>query len=321
MQSPASQPFPGWHDDALTLRATRPPADPPTRATFAAARQTPEPSRIGWAWSHAELLSRIGFIATLVFYAATLVYGVSLGGRWEEVRQFGLKTSNDIAVAAGLGVARVTVEGNKHLTREQVTEALGIRPEVSIFAFDTAAARERLMANRWVREARVMRLLPATLVVELEERSPFAIWRDEGKRVVIDAAGRLLAEVEPASFPTLPLVSGPGAAIPAKEIVDMLRGFPELAARVRDMERIAGRRWDLLLDTGLRAKLPATRTLGALGELNEIVSRNPAAFYEISEIDLRLDTQFTLRLKDSSEEGRRKFLSWFTKPRPNREAL
>ena len=129
------------------------------------------------------------------------------------------------------------------------------------------------------------------------------------------------AEVQAAAFPSLPVVSGPGAAGPAKEIVDMVRRFPELAGRVRSIERVAGRRWDLVLDTGLRAKLPAGYPKPALTDLNEMVASSPAALYEISEIDLRLDSQFTLKLKDSSEEGRKKFLSWFAKAKGGREAL
>ena len=287
---------------------------------FSGARSRPD-RRPSWCEAHADLLSTLGFVALLVFYAATAVYGVTLSGRWDEVRGASIAFANDAAVAVGLGIDGVSVDGNKHLTEAQVVEALAIQPSVSIFAFDTDAARDRLLQNGWVREARVMRLLPTTLVVELEERSPFAVWREGGDSVVIDAVGRPLAEVQAAAFPSLPVVSGPGAAGPAKEIVDMVRGFPELAGRVRDIERVAGRRWDLVLDTGLRAKLPAGYPKPALSDLNAMVARSPAALYEISEIDLRLDSQFTLKLKDSSEEGRKKFLSWFAKAKGGREAL
>lgn len=309
-----------WHDEALTLRAVRP-SSAPSGAAQAPERRKPRGAVVGWCEAHITLLTRLGLIGLFLFYAATAAYGVTLSGRWEEVRRGALDIANGVAVMAGLSVGRVAVEGNKHLTEAQVVEALGVGPGVSIFAFDTAAARDRLLKNGWVREARVMRLLPSTLVVELEERSPFAVWRDGGESAVIDTAGSVLSEVQPASFPSLPTVSGPGAASPAKEIVDMVRSFPELAAHVRDMERIAGRRWDVLLDTGLRAKLPAGQMRAALAELNDIVARNPAVLYEISEIDLRVDSQFTLRLKDSSEDGRKKFLSWFAKARASREAL
>jgi cell division protein FtsQ len=309
--------FHGWHDEARYVRASRDSLHQHARKML---RHVPERPTLGWFEANADALSSLAFMVTLALYLITAAYSVHISGRWEEVRGFGLKTANELAAAGGLGIAKVTIEGRNHVTEEQVSQALGVSKGVSIFAFDTAAARDRLLQNGWIREARVMRLLPSTLVVELEERSPFAIWREGGESVVIDAQGKVLAEVKPASFPTVPTVSGPGAASPAKEIVEMIRTFPELAGHVRDMERIAGRRWDLVLDTGLRAKLPAGHLKAALAELNGIVARNPAALYELSEIDFRLGSQFTLRLKDSSEDGRKKFMSWFAK-KPKEGAL
>lgn len=251
--------------------------------------------------------------------AATGAYGVALSGKWEETRRSALDNLNRAALAAGLGIADVTVQGNANVKRAEVIAMLGVHNGLSIFAFDTAAARERLRQSGWVREARVMRLLPATLVVEIEERAPFAIWREGGESVAIDAAGRVLAKAAPSDFPLLPVVSGPGAAAPAKAFLDLLKTYPAVASHVKDIERIAGRRWDLLLDTGLRAKLPAGQVEAALAELNDMAAKNPAALYEVAELDLRVGSQFTLRLKDGSEEGRKKFLSWFSRTRGSRE--
>jgi cell division protein FtsQ len=309
-----------WNDEVRFFRASGQSFTGGRDVAFAV-RQSAELSPLHWFEQRANLLSRLGFAATLLFYALTAAYGLSLSGRWDEFRQTMLKYTNDIAMAAGLGIVEVTVEGNTNVPDAQIIEALGARDGVSIFAFDTAAAREQLLSNGWVREARVMRLLPATLVVEVEERAPFAIWREGGESVAIDVTGRVLGKTQSGAFPSLPVVSGPGAAAPAKEIVEWLRAVPELQKRVKDIERIAGRRWDLLLDTGLRAKLPAGHAKAALADLNEIVAKNPAALYEISEIDLRVSSQFTLRLKDPSEDSRKKFLSWFSKPRGGREGV
>ena len=308
-----------WHDEARFFRASRDSVTRTARAMLAADPAS-EASGLAWFEARANLLSRLGLVGALLFYALTAAYGVTLTGRWAQLRQDALTTANQTAVAVGLGIRTVNIEGRTNVSDDQIYEALGGRDGVSIFTFDTASARERLMRSDWVREARVMRLLPATLVVELEERTPFAIWREGGESVAIDASGRALGKAEATAFPLLPVVSGPGAANPAKEIVEQIRGLPDLAGRVRDIERVAGRRWDLLLDMGLRAKLPAAHANAALTDLNDMIAKNPAALYEISEIDLRVGTQFTLRLKDTSEEGRKKFMSWFAKPRANRES-
>ena len=243
---------------------------------------------------------------------------MSLSGQWNDIRQSLAASTNDMALAAGLEVKAVQIEGQRHLKEAEISAALGPRDGVSIFVFDTEAARERLKRYGWVAEARVMRLLPSTLVVELEERTPYALWREGGKLAAIDATGKGLALVERSEFPNLPVVSGAGAAAPAAEIVEALNAVPELRDRVRDIERIAGRRWDLVLDSGLRAKLPATNIAGALADLSAVAAKNTSALYEIAEIDFRVSSQFTLQLKDGSEAGRKKFLSWLSKSRESR---
>jgi hypothetical protein len=59
-------------------------------------------------------------------------------------------------------------------------------------------------------------------------------------------------------------------------------------------------------------KLPAAGFAQALSDLSLIASKNPAAFYEISEMDFRVPSQFTVRLKDESDRGRKIFLSWLS---------
>ncbi len=248
----------------------------------------------------------------MLFYGLTAAYGIVASGHGKDVHDAIASAANDVANAAGFEVRAVQVEGQQNIKHAEIVEALGPYEGQSVFAFDTDAARDRLKRNGWVREARVTRLLPSTLVVEIEERKPYALWQEGGKIAAIDVEGRALALASRAEFPALPVVSGPGAAAPAREIIDALATVPDLKARVQTIERIAGRRWDLVLDTGLRVKLPATGYSASLADLSNIAAKNPAAFYEISEMDFRVPAQFTVRLKDELETGRKKFLSWLS---------
>lgn len=270
-------------------------------------------SLFSWFEAHSRLVTTIGLVACLLFYGLTVVYGVVAGGHWQPLRESVAGVVNKAAIAAGFEVKAVQVEGRRNMTQAEIAAALGSYQGQSIFAFDTAAARKTLKANGWTDEARVMRLLPSTLIVEIEEREPFALWREGGKTAVIDAEGTVLSLAGRDRFPELPMVSGPGAASPARDIIEALGRVPRLRAHVQDIVRIAGRRWDLMLDTGLRVKLPSTEFAGALTDLAVIARKNPAAFYEMSEMDFRVPSQFTVRLKDESQKGRRRFLSWLSK--------
>jgi cell division protein FtsQ len=271
-----------------------------------------ETSLYGWLEAHSGTASKIGFVFCVIFYGLTVAYGVAAGGQWHDVRQAIAVAANDVAIAAGFEVKAVRVKGRQNMTDAQIAAALGPYEGLSVFAFDTDRARERLQRNGWIGEAKAMRILPSTLMVELEERAPFALWREGGQSAVIDADGTILALASQADFPHLPVVSGPGAAAPAKHIVEAVAALPDLKRRVQGVERNAGRRWDLLLATGLRVKLPAAGFAQALGDLSQIAAKNPAALYEISEMDFRVPSQFTVRLKDESDRGRKTFLSWLS---------
>lgn len=275
-------------------------------------RQPADISLFGWFDARSELASKIGFAACVLFYGLVTAYGIAAGGHSQHVHSAIASLTNGIAVLAGFEIKAVQIQGRVNVQEADIASALGDYKGVSIFAFDTDQARQRLKRNGWIAEARVMRLLPSTLFVELEENKPFALWREGGKTAVIDAEGKVLGLASPSSFSGLPAVSGAGAAAPAKALIDAIATLPDLKARVQDIERIAGRRWDLVLDTGLRVKLPAQGIAGALADLSMIASKNPAALYEISEMDFRVPSQFTVRLKDESEKGRQKFLSWLS---------
>jgi cell division protein FtsQ len=271
-----------------------------------------------WWQAHADAASKVGFVSCVVAYALIASFGLFHTGQWQSVWQSFNSAVNDLAVASGLEVKTVTVDGRVNLSDAEINAALGTRRGVSILAFDTSAARKRLKRIPWVREARVTRFLPSTLFVELEEKPPFALWRDDGKTVAIDTGGKVLSLVDEEKFSKLPVVSGPGAAKPARAIITQLRGFPALNRHVVSFERIAGRRWDLILDTGLRAKLPAAKISRALMDLNAMANSKKAALYEIAEIDFRVPTQFTMRLRDNSESARKKFISGLTKAKEGR---
>lgn len=268
-----------------------------------------ENSILAWADTHQPVLAKSGFVACVVFFVLTAAYGVIAGGHMLVIRQAMADATNDIAVSAGFEMKNVEIRGQRHMKEADISAALDAHEGLSVFAFDTARARKALEASGWVEEAQVTRVLPSKIVVELTERKPFALWREGGKLAAIDEGGGVLGLVERTEFPALPVLSGPGAAAPAKEIVTALKAHPELETLVIDIERIVGRRWDLVLESGMRAKLPVMNYKAALESLGQIAAQNPGAFYEISEMDFRSPAQFTLKLKDGSPEARQQFLS------------
>ena len=103
-------------------------------------------------------------------------------------------------------------------TQAGIARALGIsQAQVSRRlkrALDTL--REQVQAVGWVKEARVVRLLPDTLIVEVKEHDRLAVWQVDGQIKVIDAGG-MSVEVTRVEAPTLTF--------------DQLLGFSKAATR------------------------------------------------------------------------------------------
>ena len=76
---------------------------------------------------------------------------------------------------------------------------------------DVAAIRQRLLGFGWVKDARVSHRLPDTLVIDIVERTPSALWQSDGQLALIEREGVVLDRVPVDKMPDLPLVIGPGA--------------------------------------------------------------------------------------------------------------
>lgn len=131
-------------------------------------------------------------------------------------------------------VKRIDVRGNTHLTDTEVKEIGGARTGMSIMRFPRADVRRRLLENTWVKEVRVGRRLPSTIVIELTERVPVAAVDDGNASFLIDESGFVIGAageetvVQIADLPVKTLVAG--QKIEVKELsesLNVLNGLPE----------------------------------------------------------------------------------------------
>ncbi|MEM9591456.1 MAG: cell division protein FtsQ/DivIB [Pseudomonadota bacterium] len=234
------------------------------------------------------------------FVASAVLYGAIVGGHIEQIFNAAVTGAQRAAVAMGFGVERVVVEGQRNATDFAITTALGAGPETFMLAFDTDAAKDRLEAVPWIRHARVMRLLPSTLQVEIEERDPYAIWQNKRKTFVVDSEGVVLAPALPQAFPHLPLVVGEGAGKHAAALYETLRAYKDLRDRMLAALRVGDRRWTLKLRTGTEVMLPDGNIEMALDALQKLERERGVLEQDIAAIDMRLLDRVTLRLRDTS---------------------
>jgi len=236
-------------------------------------------------------------ILCVLFLASAVVYGAVVGG--QTARAYDALTSGieHLAVAAGFGVKRITLNGQLHATDAAITAALGAGPDTMMLGFDTDAAKARLEAVPWIRHAQVMRLLPSTLQVVIEERTPYAIWQNKGQTYVVDAEGVVLAPALREAYAGLPLVVGEGAGKSAAQLFDQLNSHGDLTQNLVAAIRVGDRRWTLKLASGLEIMLPDDNVGEALASLAKLDRERGVLKRDIAAVDLRLLDRVTVRLR------------------------
>ncbi len=198
----------------------------------------------------------------------------------------------DLTGGAGLQVKAVYADGRRHTDRELLESQLNIALGQPILGFDTAAAKLRLEELPWVQQASVVRFLPDTIKVRLQEHKPLALWQNGGAFSLIDGEGGVIVSgLAPADvkkrFDRLRVLVGDNAPAHAVDLFQMLATEPELSARVKAATRVGDRRWTLRLDNKVDVLLPENAPLAAWRYLAKVEKEKNLFSRALLVIDLR----------------------------------
>jgi len=202
--------------------------------------------------------------------------------------------------SAGFAVTRIELRGLNKIDPKIVTRAALAEPSRAMPLIDLDAIRERLLAIKWVKEARVHRRLPDTLVVEIVERAPAAIWQHNRQLQLVDAEGVPLEPVRPDALPAnLPLVIGPGAQHRLAALGALTEAAPQLRPQVAGATWIGGRRWDLRFKTGETVSLPEgdEAAAAALRKFAEMNAKRRLLGGNFLRFDLRIEGKMIVQLR------------------------
>ncbi len=248
-------------------------------------------------WRAAGFVGRLprwsGSAAAIGFLSLTVVYGIVLGG-------YGRLVSDSLLSASGLGIETVKLSGQRQTGEKQILNALQIGDGASLALFDAGAARDRLTKIAWIKSASVMKLYPHTLQVVIEEKVPYALWQHGNTVSIVNQSGDVITDEVDGRYADLLLVVNDGANVEASEIVNALKTVPSLRARVHAAFLIGHRRWDILLENGVRVKLPGEHMDEALAELVDMDRKTALLSKDITSVDMRLADRVAVRLSDEA---------------------
>ena len=250
----------------MNAQAIRRPAAAKGRGK-AGARKAPARAASPWPEGSGKL-ARYAFLALVGVMLLVALIALDLPGK--ALRATGAATGE-----AGFKVAGYQIVGLRNMDRRKVdavvTDELRRAAEEAPIGTDEPAQalvdldrlREQLLQFGWVKDARVSRRLPDSLVIDLVERTPSAVWQHQGRLSLIDGEGVVLDAVAVDKMPDLPLLIGPGANRQAVPLRRMMDAVPTLKPQLVSASWIGGRRWDLNFATGETVSLPETDAAAA----------------------------------------------------------
>ncbi|NPV91483.1 MAG: FtsQ-type POTRA domain-containing protein [Firmicutes bacterium] len=105
-------------------------------------------------------------------------------------------------------VREVEVNGLKNIKPTEVSRLAGVRMGSNIFLLKEKDIAERVVLHPAIESCRVTRRLPATVEINVVERTPLALLPDQTGFMVVDRDGRLLYRVGSLVETNLPVITG-----------------------------------------------------------------------------------------------------------------
>lgn len=188
-----------------------------------------------------------------------------------------------------LGVRNVEIVGNVTLAPDVIREAAAVPELHPLATVDLAEVEGRVREIRQVASAKVDRVWPVTLRIEVAEREPVAQIPAGDKIAVIDETGVVieLRDVAPPMLPVLK-VARPAAGDPATmAALDVVRGLPaSLAGRVRQVSATTGEDVTLSLSDGRTVVWGGTDRPEAKARILRGLLKRKAEVYDVSSPDV-----------------------------------
>jgi cell division protein FtsQ len=254
---------------------------------------------MGWLPFSEAQLQKIFLVLILAGAAALVCVVASFAG----VPTLAGKQMALIAGQTGFEVKRVEVRGVKNINELKVYEKALAERDRAMPLVDIDALRQDLLGLSWVKDARVSRQLPDTLVIDIVEREPHAVLRKADRFVLIDETGHELEAINRKQAGGKLIVSGPGAGQQVIALGKMLEAAPALKPRVAEAEWIGNRRWNLTFQSGQVLALPEgdRESAGALVTFARLDGTNRLLGGKVTAFDMRARDRIYLRVPE--QEG------------------
>ncbi len=192
----------------------------------------------------------------------------------------------------GFRLETVVIRGNKHIDTATIVSSLNADVGTPLFSIPLDKIYHKLKNISWVQDVTLQRKLPDTIIINIIERKPIAIWQNKQRLTLVDAEGNVIETDRIGDFASLLHVVGEDANLYASNLIEDLRLEPTIAANIVSAVRYGERRWNLILKQNITVKMPERGFETALKYLAKMNQQNKLFDQNYKTLDLRDETKY-----------------------------
>lgn len=198
-------------------------------------------------------------------------------------------------------ISSITIEGSfQRVSALQIEEAIAGELGTGFFSANLKTIQNRIVGLEWIDQASVARRWPGTLVINVTEQIPAAIW---GKSGLLNTRGDLFVSDARHVPAELPRLSGPDgqSSVVAQRYLQMREQLIPYGLDLRKVELDARGAWQMKLGNGVDIRL-GRRDVDSRAQLFLDVAANiiSSREAEIEFVDMRYSNGFTIGWKNGS---------------------
>ncbi len=192
---------------------------------------------------------------------------------------------SSLLLSNGFLIDKVVVTGNK-FTNEKDIISLVDRTQPIMYISLSKLIDNIQSVSEWIKYVRIYRILPNILHIDVDEHTPFALWKDDNRTSVIDSEGKVIVNDYP--IDDLVVIKGQNSLSNLRFIKDMLERKTQLRDHISSCIYVGNRRWNIVLDDNSTVKLPEDNPYSAWDYLNHLQNTTDFTFSNWSIIDMRV---------------------------------
>lgn len=202
----------------------------------------------------------------------------------------------------GIRLETVKVGGNTVIPLQNIMETLSLPKGYPMLAINTNDLRQKLERQGWIKSAIVTKSLPNTLVIQITEHTPMALWQNNKKYQLISKNGDLMGQSHMNQFLDLLLLVGNNIPKRTQDISHMLDNMPLIKNRIKIVSLMSDRWWALKTKSDIEILLPIENAPQHASFLNTIQQEKQILDRDIIRIDLRIPDRMVIKLRTESTD-------------------